>query len=269
MTFGNFVTLSPGDYFKTYTSEVIPVGTLGIDQNGDCYRFAYAGAVALAAGRAMQAPAPIADHILQTPAVAALGARSVAVTLGATAATADQYKGGKLAIEAGTGASFGYAYAIDTHPAVALSAVFTVPLAGSGTRLGGALNGTGLPVSGDEKVQVALAATANTVSLIANRHRGIVIAPTTLTAEPVGVAVCVVPINNYGWIKTKGEWPTLTNGTVVVGQKVVTGVTTAGAVTAYVLTEGTPNTNGGQYTVGVVAHVAATTNFATIRWNVD
>src|SRR6185369_8356134 len=62
-----------------------------------------AGAVALSSGQLMQAPALVANHQNMATSTAAAGATQVTVTLGATAATLNQYQGGYVIFNAGTG----------------------------------------------------------------------------------------------------------------------------------------------------------------------
>jgi hypothetical protein len=138
---------------------------------------------------------------------AAIGATSVTVTLGATAATANQYAGGVLIVNDATGE--GHTYKIKSHPAADASAALVVTI--------------------EDPIVVALT-TSSEVSLIANLYSGVIVNPTTPTASPVGVAIYPVAANEYGWIQTKGIVSCLNDGGTTVGLAVAPSQATAGAV---------------------------------------
>jgi hypothetical protein len=110
---------------------------------------------------------------------------------------------------------------IDAHPAVAGSGVFTIPLAGAPSRT---IQSDGLVLTGSESVQVAIATTANSLSLIPNNYKKVILAVTALTtAALAGVGIAAIAINGWGWLKTHGEAMVLTdNTTVVIGQQLDT-----------------------------------------------
>jgi len=268
MAFPNIVYLQRGDQFKVRTSTQGPVylpGTKGITENGDIYRYCQMGAVAAAVGKLYQAPIPVPNHVLQTAAAAAVGATTVALTIGNTAIVANDYINGNLVIDLISNTGFGYTYSIDAHPAVAGNGVFTVPLAGSPSRT---VQPDGLMLTGNESVQVAIATTANSISLVPNTYKKVILAVQAtppLTAEVAGVAVSAIAISGWGWLKTRGHAMVLTNGTVVIGQAVVPGATTTGSVEAY--PAGTSETTPAP--VGNVVRVATSTNYSTINLLID
>lgn len=177
--------------------------------NGDVFRYCKAGASNLVVGNVQQAPAPVANHVNQVIGVnASVGDITVTVTLGATAATADQYAGGYLVINDAAGE--GHTYPIASHPAHA----------GSGD----------LVVTLREPVRVALTADTSEYTLVANPYNGVIIAPTTETGPAVGVAPIAIPATNYGWLQTRGVCSTLIQGTPGAGISVARSDTTAGAV---------------------------------------
>jgi len=106
----------------------IKFGDVGSTYDGRFYAYAFnSSAVALNAGYTVQAAAIVANHVGRTLTVAAaLGATTVSVPLGATAATLGQYKQGYLTVVSGTG--IGYNYRILTNTAAALSTSTTVTL---------------------------------------------------------------------------------------------------------------------------------------------
>src|SRR4051812_28795175 len=73
------------------------LGNEGVTTDGRRYRYGLAGAVALAPGKMNDTGPVVANHVNITGGTAAaVGATSVTVTLGATAATANQYAGGYI-----------------------------------------------------------------------------------------------------------------------------------------------------------------------------
>jgi len=272
MAFPNAVLLQRGDFFKVRTLAQGPLylpGQLGADgTNGDLYRYCQMGAVAGVVGKLYQAPIPVANHVLQTAAAAAVGATTIALTLGNTAVVANDYINGKVSVDLATNTGFGYSYSIDSHPAVAGNGVFTIPLAGSPSRTTPSGVEAALILTGNESVQVAIATTANSVSLIPNPYKKVILsvaATPPLTAQIAGFAVVPIAIGGWGWLKTHGICMCLTNGTVVIGQAVVPGATTAGTIEAY--PAGTSETT--PMPVGDVVRVAVTTAYSTVNARID
>jgi hypothetical protein len=186
------------------------------------------------------------------------------MTLGATAVAANDYINGKVVVDLATNTGFGYAYGVDAHPAVALSGVFTIPLAGSPSRT---VQSDGLVLTGNESVQVAIATTANSVSLVPNPYKKVILgiaATPPLTAQIAGFSVSVIAIGGWGWLKTRGICMCVTNGTVVIGASVAPSATTAGAIEAVVATTAETNT-----VVGQVVRVAVTTAYSTINATIE
>lgn len=271
MAFPNAVLLQPGDQFIVRTSAQGPLylpGTKGYAMNGDIYRYCQGGAAGVVLGKLYQAPIPVPNHVLQTAAAAAVGATTIALTLGNTAVVANDYINGQVVVDLVGNTGFGSMYLIDCHPAVAGNGVFTIPLAGSPSRTVPSAPDTALMLPGNESVQVAIATTANSISLIPNTYKKVILAVQAtppLTAEVAGVGVKAIAASGWGWIKTRGHAPVLTNGTVVIGQAVVPGATTTGTVEAYPagVSETTPTP------VGNVVRVAVTTGYSTINLMID
>lgn len=235
---------SDGQQFSTYTARNWPLGTQLVLQDGRCFRFALKSAAAAVAGDMQQAAANTANHVgLAVQAAAAVGATSVSVTLGATATTADEYADGYLVIDTSPGN--GYSYRIRTHAA-----------AGSGATQAVTLYST-------DSVQVALT-TSSVASLIHNPYRSVVVAPTTHSQTPAGVAVKPIAASEYGWLQTKGPAAVKGIGTLVIGDPVILSGTTAGGVG--------PMAGAGAATevqVGWCMRVAATTLHSTIYLTLD
>lgn len=268
MGFPVIVNLQPGDQFKVRTSAQGPAflpGTKGIMPNGDIYRYCQGGAAGVVLGKLYQAPIPVPNHVLQTPVAAAVGATTISLALGNTAVVANDYINGQVVVDLATNSGFGQIFTVDAHPAVAASGTFVIPLAGSPSRT---VQSDGLVVGGSETVQVAISTQANSVSLIPNTYKKVILsvqATPPLTAEIAGVGVVAIAASGWGWLKTRGHAACLTNGTVVIGQAVVPGATTTGTVEAY--PAGTAETTPSP--VGDVVRVAVTTAYSTINFKID
>lgn len=185
------------------------LGQKGITRDGRVFRFGRVGAVAAVAGSIYQSAAPVPNHLAQTPAAAAIGATAVTIsTLGATAATQNQYAEGLLQVDTTPGN--GIAYGINNHLANAGSAILVVNL------------------EKDDAIQVALT-TSSRVGLFSNPYADVIVVPTTKTANVIGVPLVAAAIGAYCWFQTWGLCPVLINGTPAVTAPVVNSATTAGA----------------------------------------
>lgn len=187
-------------------------GEKAFTNDGRTFRYAKAGAVALVPGNVLQSPSVIPLHTNLTPtAVSAVGATTVTVTLGATAATADQYAGGFLVVELGTTGA-GQTLKIKGHPAANASGTLLLTL--------------------EDPFYVATSGTI-TMSLIANNYNGVIQAPvTTLLGPVVGVAIVPIAAGSFGWIQTRGSGALMVSGVAIVGSAVGSPSTTAGAAIA-------------------------------------
>lgn len=207
----NVIVGSPGRELETHTTRRYPLGTQMVFQDGRKFRYCQAGGSNLVASTLQQASANTANHLLMTPTAAAVGATEVTVTLGATAATLNDYQDGYLSVVAGTG-MIGTPYPIRSHPAAGSGAALTVTLQ----------NG----------IAVAIPATAASIDLMRNRYKSVIQYPTTATSIVAGVAVRAITTLQFGWLQTAGYCVTLVDGTVVLGDIVVPSNGTAGAVEA-------------------------------------
>lgn len=232
---------SDGDQFAVHALQSTNLGQEMRFPDGRRFRYSRAGAVAVVPGKLYQAPIPVPDHVLQTAAAAAaVGDRTVALTLGATAATADQYRDGYLVVDLASNTGFGYIYQIGAHPAIDASSAFSVPLR--------------------SPVQVAIATTANSVSLVPNNYGGVILTiATTPTAVLAGCSVKAIPIGQYGWIQVAGNVPCLVAGTNIIGTTCwpsgTAGAQKPSAATVVMLVP----------IVGNVVRVAVTTAYSTIN----
>ena len=219
----------------------MPLGTKLIGEDGRVWRYALKSGAAAVAGDLQQAAANEANHINRDVVTAgAIGDRTHAVTLGATAAAADEYLDGFLLTELDPGQ--GFAYTIGSHAAVDSAGVFTVPFAAG--------------------VSLKEATTTTTdVSLIHNPYRSVVVMPTSPTQVPAGVAMIALTASYYGWLQTNGPCAVQGQGTLVLGQNAIVSGTTAGSVA--------PSADDVSVVVGYVMRVAPTTEASLIYLNLS
>jgi len=185
------------------------LGSMITGGDGREFRWCYAGGTTLVAGNLQQAPAQIANHIgLVIVNPQAVGDTQLTVTLGGTAATANQYAGGYVQIYSATGG--GLQYQISSHPAQATT--------------------TGnVTLNLFDPILVAIT-TSSTASLVLNPYNGIIVNPTTATSAPVGVAPWALTTATFGWVQTHGVANVLNDSSTTVGLGVAPSAATAGAV---------------------------------------
>lgn len=219
----------PGNIAYDSSSLEFPIGAKAVDNAGGEYRFVKCGATALVAGKLYDGPANVGNHTnIAVAAAAAALAESVTVTLGATAATANQYAGGFLCVNDAAGE--GFTYAIKSHPAADASASLVLTLEPT------------TPI-------VTALTTSSEVTLIPNQYNGVIIHAATETGVPVGGAVTQVTAAQYGWLKTKGPIAMLNDASkAALGKSVGASTTTDGSVTA---NDGTLKEVGTQLATGV------------------
>ena len=180
--------------WEVSTTQKEMLGMYRIEPDGKKYRYALSGE-ALSAGKMSFMSTATADHVNKSCAAAAIGDTEVAVTVGATAVTADMYKDGELHVNDGTGE--GHSYAIDTNTACAASGVTYVTLR--------------------EPIRVALVASATSeVSLIKNPWSGVT-QSTTEESGSAGVTRQAIADASYFWIQTGGPAICLASGSDGLG----------------------------------------------------
>ena len=181
-----------------------------------------AGAVDVAPGKLYQDAAIVANHQnLTVTAYTAYSANgnvpaSVAVTLGATAATANQYAGGFVMVNSSTGA--GQTLRIASHPA-----------AGSGA---------GLVLTLEDGASSTAITTSSKVCLLPAHGADVIVYPTTDTGAVVGVGLYTITAATYGFVISKGLVACLADGAIAVGSSISPSGVVAGAVKTGVLADG-------------------------------
>lgn len=217
------VSLVANGAFQTSTDASLKtlVGTRWDLSDGREVTLVRAGAVDVVAGKLYQDAAIVANH--QNLTVTAYTAysnngnvpASVAVTLGATAATANQYAGGFVVVNSSTG--IGQTLRIASHPA--------------------ASSGAGLVLTLEEGATVAIT-TSSKVCLIPPHGADIILYPTTDTGAAVGVGLYAITAATYGFVVSKGLVSCLADGAIAVGSSISPSGAVAGAVKTGVLADG-------------------------------
>lgn len=185
------------------------IGTLGMDQYGDLYRYAKVGASNISAGKLQLAPTQKTNHhnVAASAAVTQDGrVRKVTLTLGATAAVANEYAYGVLAANDNT--PEGQSYRIISHPAAEASATLEVEV---------------------DRAFVTSITTSSEFTLTHHRQNGVV-EGTAVTVRAAGVPLIPMTAAYFGWLKTKGVAAVLIGSAATLGADLIVGGT-AGAVT--------------------------------------
>jgi len=193
------------------TAILLPLGSVVEARDGRMYRWAKAGISDLVAGNVIQAPAQLANYQAATVTTVPIGSTSIGFTPGATAAAANLFAEGFLAITVSTG--LGYIYKVSSHPANAGSVLMTVQLDPA------------------DPIQVATVTATTKGDLVHNPYQNVIQSPvTTLTGLPVGVAPYIITAAQNGWLQTYGPAAVLTKGTPGPGLPVSVPGSAAGAV---------------------------------------
>lgn len=231
------------DIRVTNTNRQHPLGQAAYTHDGRIFVFGQAGAVALIAGKLAQVPVVVPNHqALVTVTGAGVGGTKITVTLGGTAATADQYKDGFAVIR--DTASVGAGQAL---PIVGNSAQ-TVTTGNVDVYLA---EGTGEAITTASVVNLELAPTG-----------GVLVSTTADTTERVvGVPQVDVPAASYAWFQIKGVASVLGNGSITKGTQLIKSATVAGAVDA----EGTSTIT---QRVGVAEQTGTDAKYNTVYLNI-
>lgn len=206
---------------STDTSLATLVGTRWDCSDGRELILVSTAATATVAGDLYQTAALVANHQgLTVTAVNAYGTSggvassssnpaTVTVTIGATAMTAQQYQGGFLTVDSGTG--IGQTLRIANNPA-ALS------------------SGTGVVITLEDGPNTALT-TSSVVSLWPAHGANVIINPTAPTNAVAGVSFYIIPASSYGFLVAKGVVAALSDSTApAAGYAIEASRTTAGCI---------------------------------------
>lgn len=208
---GELVNIPWGQEKETTTTRrEHPLGAVGMTPDGRCFRWAFSGE-AIGAGQLVMQKGAVANHDmdLATATAGSVGDTSITVTLGATAATLNQYEDGALYTNDGTGE--GHLYAIRSNPAADASASLVLTL--------------------HEKIREATSTSDTLNGLIENDYKDVEIYDADdIDGPALGVAPTEIANDTYFWLQTSGRAAVLIQGTVVNGDAVEASQTTDGAV---------------------------------------
>lgn len=230
--------------YKTGSVAMHQIGTKLETPDGDVYRYAKAGASNISKGKLQVCPAPKTNHHnVAWASGGALGSKLVTVTLGATAAVANEYAEGYLVVNDATGE--GTRYKIVSHPAADSGATLQLTLERPVT-------GTAL-VSGSE------------FELNHNPWNGVVEAAVE-ERKPAGVPLVNVTAGNFCWLLTRGVTGVLAGDTLSLGYDLVSHASTAGAVDN---SDTTLSTAQAYYIIGKAKVAGTSTEYNSVELSID
>jgi len=203
--------LAPSQFDEQGAVRLIELGhKLTEDSTGRVWAYARAGGSNIARGVMTVSADQDAQRVNLSFATApAVGDKTVSVTIGTGAATANDYQDGWLVVQDATGE--GRAYPIEGHGAITASTAGTFHL--------------------KEAIDTAGALAEVNVDLIKNRYDDIVIGPGSDNLDvPTGVPTIALTTLYYGWVQTWGPASVWQDETSAVGAGLSTGDETAGTV---------------------------------------
>lgn len=207
-----YTQITPTDARKTSTTKNgVMLGAKAVTRDGKVYRWTLNGAVALAEGKTVTPVARVANHVnlaLTSTSNVAVGSRTITVTLGATAATQDQYADGYAVINDGAGV--GHSFLIVGHPAAAAAGTLELTLA--------------------EPVDITLSTLTTKVALQVNTSSAVVVTPAVVTNPVSGTPNVPVAAASYFWAQTRGMASVLSDGIVTRGAGTIVSDAVIGAL---------------------------------------
>ena len=196
---------------RPHASGSVPLhnlGTRGETPDGRIYRYANAGGTGLAAGGLCIAVDIEAQHEDLAVNTAAVGDKTLTVTLGSTAIAANEYDGGYVNVTDEDGQ--GIMYQIDSAPETALSNDVVIQL--------------------HDPIAVAFVANT-TVTLFRNKYKDVIVSDGTQADLPVGVPNVIISANEFGWLQTGGPCSIeVDSNDTTVGAPITIGDNGSGAV---------------------------------------
>lgn len=207
--------VSPMDVLETYspvnsTDLPINLGEYATTPDGRVFKFGFnnTASTTLAACKFTQGPAIVANHQALVVTAASIGAKQIIVTLGGTAATANQYANGVISIISGTGSPA--TYSIKGH--------------GAQTSTTGTLT-----LNLNDAITTAISGSV-TANLYANPYSAVIICPTSLTGTVTGANQVAIPAQYYGWFQTGGLGTYLNDANTAAGLGLAPSTNTPGAL---------------------------------------
>jgi hypothetical protein len=217
MSFPTTISGSYGWEKQTTSVQRHKLGTEMAFVDGRKYRYTENGGTALEEGMVVASEAVVAHHDEDLAvATTAAGATSVTVTLEGTEAAKNLYAEGYLFFNKPTLSTVGSRvfYKIKSHPYAAGSATLALTL--------------------DEPDGTVIAVTngTETAGLIKSPYKDIVVAPAAIIGRYVGLTVCQIAADYFGWIQVAGLAVAALDGAVALGTVVGSSGTHAGSLVA-------------------------------------
>lgn len=208
------MNIAPIHYHKEESTQSSHLGIpYRQDSTGRCWRYSEVGGTAVDPGKLVVSATIVANHVdLSFSTAPAVGDKELSITLGATAASANDYRDGFAVIQDGTGE--GILHPLGEHAAVASA-------------------GTGkFTIDQGESIQVAGATAETNVDLVKNLYKDVVISVTDQADNPVGVYNVGVTADYYAMVQTWGPAAVWQDEANAVGDMLTTGTGVAGQVEA-------------------------------------
>ncbi|KKK56830.1 hypothetical protein LCGC14_3060600 [marine sediment metagenome] len=209
------------DPYTTYANQRFALGQVMEVSDGRLYRFALAGAAALAPSNLDSAKAMTANFdTLAIQATVDAGATTIPFTNGATALVENELAGGTILVE-DVALNLGEIYPIKSHASAGGVATCTVTLEDNVTVL------NALTTSGKVTVRV-------------NPWQSVIIHGSPPVQLLVGIPQTIIGLTEYGWLQTHGVTNCLIEGSVIkIGHALRASESIDGAVTFLDYTEAT------------------------------
>lgn len=213
MALAGMLQISDQDVRSTVTTQGgVYLGQLAGTADGRTWRYGKngtGGGTALIPGNLQQVATAVANHVNRTGVTYAAGTGVVTFAVGATAVTADQYRGGYLVVNAGTGAGQSL-------------------LIRGNTKAGSAGSPT---VYLKDTIITATLVSDSKFSLHPHPYSACIINASTLGAGAAGVPIVSIPDGSLGWFQTGGVASVLSDaGAAAIGAPITYSDDTAGAV---------------------------------------
>ena len=187
------ISVAGQDVFTSSSTQTTDLGAIASTGDGRYFRYCLAGGSTLVSGTVQQGPAQDATNLSPAGGIAvsaaAVGATQITLT-GSLTLAANLLAGSFMSVVVAPG--MGITYKVKTNTVVA-----------------GAVN---CVVTLEDPLLVAFT-TATRVTFVLNQYSGVIQAPGTLTAAPIGVALYPITNAQYGWIQSHGQASCLLTGT--------------------------------------------------------
>ena len=240
--------------YMTYANQRFPLGQVMEVSDGRTYRFAEAGAAALAPSNLDSAQSFGANFdTLAIQAAVAVGATTIPFTTGATALVENELAEGTILVE-DIALNLGEIYPIKSHPLAGTTSTATMTLQ-------------------DNVTVLNALTTSGRVTVRPNPWSKVIIHGSPPIEMMVGIPQTIIGLTEYGWLQTHGVCQCLIEsnagaGALKIGHALRPSETDDGAVTLLDYTEAT-QADLGLIAIGVIDDDTSDTLFAPIFLKLD